>query len=394
LKDFYAKIAEFVPKLVKKQPTDMTAQDFIKFDHKTRELICQGNWTLANIPLLEKIIKHLSLPTSGDITIDGQKISKIDSSGAWIISKWSKKITERGLTVHTQNFSEQHQKLLSLIQKKLKQKIIIPEVKAPGWLARLGKGTIERLKEIRDFFAFIGILTLEIFRLLGQSRYIRWRELTGMIYKTGYQALPIIALLSFMIGVVLAHQTGTQLQKYGASIFIVDLIGFSILREFGPLITAIMVAARSGSAFTAQLGIMKINQEIDALNTMGITPTELLWLPRIIALVIVLPLLTMWANVFGIIGGMLTTAQILNISWIEFLDRFQHEVPLRELLMGLAKTPVFALIIAIIGCFEAMEVERNADSVGRLTTRSVVLSIFFIVVADTIFSVIFAMFKL
>jgi phospholipid/cholesterol/gamma-HCH transport system permease protein len=155
-----------------------------------------------------------------------------------------------------------------------------------------------------------------------------------------------------------------------------------------------MVAARSGSAFTAQLGTMKINQEIDALNTMGVTPAELLLLPRIFALLITLPLLTIWANVFGILGGMLATMNFLHMSWAEFLNRFQREVPLRVLLIGLGKTPIFALIIASIGCFQGMQVEKNADSVGKLTTRSVVLSIFFIVIVDAIFSLLFARFNL
>jgi len=215
-----------------------------------------------------------------------------------------------------------------------------------------------------------------------------------VVYKTGYQALPIIALLSFMIGVVITYQMGVQLKSYGANIFIVDLLGLSVLREFGPLLTAIMVAGRTGSAFTAELGTMKVNREIDVLNTMGVTPAELLLLPRIIGLVIALPLLTMWADIFGVLGGMVMSKDMLGIHWQDFLLRFEQQIPVRALLIGLGKAPVFALIIASIGCFEGMQVKGSADSVGKQTTRSVVWAIFFIIVADAIFSVLFSKLKL
>jgi phospholipid/cholesterol/gamma-HCH transport system permease protein len=197
-----------------------------------------------------------------------------------------------------------------------------------------------------------------------------------------------------MIGIVIAYQMGNQLRNYGANIFIVNLLGLSILREFGPLITAIMVAGRTGSAFTAQLGMMKINQEVDALNTMGVTPAQLLLLPRLIGLLIVLPLLTVWADIFGTIGGMVMANSLLGVTSHDFLQRFQHEIPLRALLIGLYKTPVFALLIGSIGCFQGMQVRDTADSVGKNTTKSVVLAIFFIIIVDAIFSVIFSKLKL
>ncbi len=218
--------------------------------------------------------------------------------------------------------------------------------------------------------------------------------LTSVIYRNGYLALPIIGLLSFMIGVVITYQMGLQLKNYGANIYIVDLLGISVLREFGPLLTAIMIAGRTGSSYTAQLGMMKLNQEIDALDTMGITPAELLLLPRIAGLVIALPLLTIWSDIFGVMGGMVMSNNMLSITWHDFLHRFPNVVPLRALLIGLGKAPVFALIIASIGCYQGVRVEGSADSVGQNTTRSVVMAIFFIIVADAIFSVVFSKLKL
>ena len=184
------------------------------------------------------------------------------------------------------------------------------------------------------------------------------------------------------------------MRTYGASIYIVDFLGLAILREFGPLLTAIMVAGRTGSAYTAQLGLMKINQEIDALDTMGVTPAELLILPRILGLFIALPLLTMWANIFGVVGGMVMANNMLNITWYDFLHRFAEAIPLRSLIIGLGKAPIFALIISSIGCFQGMQVQGSAESVGRNTTRSVVLAIFFIIVVDAIFSIVFSKLKL
>ena len=193
-----------------------------------------------------------------------------------------------------------------------------------------------------------------------------------------------------MIGIVLAYQMGFQLKNLGATLLIIDLLGLAILREFAPLLTAIMIAGRSGSAFTAQLGMMKIKEEIDALNTMGVLPSQLLILPRIWGLFIALPLLTVWADIFGLLGGMAMTHNMLNISYTDFLQRFPKVVSLSSLLIGIGKAPVFALIIASTACFQGLRVSGSADSVGRQTTRSVVQGIFFIIVADTLFSILFS----
>jgi phospholipid/cholesterol/gamma-HCH transport system permease protein len=368
----------------------MDGRIFIKYDSVQRNFICQGEWTLKYIPEIKRELRNISLPTSGVIIVNGKDITLMDSAGSWILIEALKQAEKSGLTIQIDDFAAQHTKLISIIKKEagfLKQ-IPVPEP-APK-LARIGRYVVEQLDEFGAFLSFVGLLTYEWLRVVFNPKRWRWNEIAGVIYKTGFQALPIIALLSFMIGVVISYQMGDQLRAYGANIFIVDLLGLSILREFGPLITAIMVAGRTGSAFTAQIGTMKINQEIDALNTMGITPAELLLLPRLLGLVIALPLLTVWADIFGILGGMMMANNMLGIGWHDFLLRFQHEIPVRSLIIGLGKTPVFALLIASIGCFQGMRVRGSADSVGTQTTRSVVLSIFFIIVADAIFSVIFS----
>lgn len=372
----------------------MISQEFVKFNSDTLEIICCGEWDLANIAVIKKELDTISFPKESNPAINGKNITKIDSAGAWLILNWMGKSSSSKSAIKLVNFSEQYKKLFALIEKYPKTRKNIPMAQHLSWVEKLGEYSLRQLKEFYEYLSFTGELAIQGLYMLCRPTLWRWRPIVSTINTTGSQALPIIALLSFMIGIVISYQMGNQLRSYGANVFIVNLLGLSILREFGPLITAIMVAGRTGSAFTAQLGIMKINQEIDALNTMGVTPTELLILPRLIGLFIVLSLLTMWADIFGIIGGMVMAKTMLNVTPYEFLHRFQHEIPLRSLVIGLCKAPVFALLIATIACFQGMEVRGSAENAGARTTRSVVLSIFFIIITDALFSIIFSKFDL
>jgi phospholipid/cholesterol/gamma-HCH transport system permease protein len=363
------------------------ADNFLKFDRQHKRLECLGEWTLANVGNLQRQLKQILSVEKTSITIDGSAITTFDSAGAWLLCQW---LPEKGFKTKLQNFSKVHQQLLKLVEEKPANIDEIPQIKKLGAVASLGKLAVGQVQEFLAYLEFIGELSIEVLRLIAHPKRFRWAALASDIYRTGLQALPIIALLSFMIGVVIAYQMGNQLRNYGANVLIVDFLGLAVLREFGPLITAIMVAGRTGSAYTAELGIMKLNQEIDALDTLGVTPGELLLIPRVLGLLITLPLLCMWADIFGIFGGMIMAKVALSITPHDFLIRFQADIPLRALLIGLGKAPAFALLIASIGCFEGMQVEMNSDSVGKKTTRSVVMSIFFIIVADAAFSIIFS----
>lgn len=372
----------------------MTNSRAVHYDANSRLISCDGMWSVGEVTERQSDIQSLKLPTDGSLTLDGGGIAKMDTAGAWLLNNWLAQLKKRGLSITTKNFSSQHQTLLDLVQQRMEESAVLPEEKSIGFVERVGAVTLEQTRGLLEYLSFVGLLSLESLRLLMNPRRLRWPALFNVVYRAGYSALPIIALLSFMIGVVITYQMGLQLKNYGANIFIVDLLGLAILREFGPLITAIMVAGRSGSAFTAQLGMMKLNQEIDALDTMGVTPSELLLLPRIAGLVIALPLLTIWADILGVFGGMVMSNNMLSITWYDFMQRFPSVIPLRALFIGFGKAPVFALIIASVGCFQGMKVEGGAVSVGTNTTRSVVLAIFFIIVADAIFSVIFSELKL
>ncbi len=212
--------------------------------------------------------------------------------------------------------------------------------------------------------------------------------------KAGLDAMPIVGLLSFLIGVVMAYQGADQLRRFGAEIYTVNLLGVSILRELGVLLAAIIIAGRSGSAFTAQIGTMQVNQEIDALRTLGLDPVEVLVLPRLFGLVLTLPLLVFYADAMGLLGGGLMTWASLGISTPRFLEQLRSAITEWTLWVGIIKAPFFAAIIAMIGCYEGFNVTGSADSVGRLTTQSVVESIFVVIVADAAFSILFSLLKI
>lgn len=264
----------------------------------------------------------------------------------------------------------------------------------PNLFERVGKSTVDQIKHLVEALSFIGETAYALAKCIIQPQRIRWRPILFNIRTAGFDAMPIVGLLSFLLGIVVAYQGAGQLRQYGANIFVADLVGLSMLREFAPLMTAIIIAGRSGSAYAAQIGTMAVTEEIDAMRTLGISPQELLVLPKVIALFIAMPLLTVFADALGVFGGMLMAQQQLDVGFVEFLDRFVKAVSPTAFMIGVGKAPIFALIIAMVGCFQGFRTRGGADSVGRQTTRSVVQSIFLVIVADALFSVAFSMLDL
>jgi phospholipid/cholesterol/gamma-HCH transport system permease protein len=356
------------------------------------QLQCYGAWTLLGInkKALEPVFHNILIQKISPLILDASGITAMDSSGAWQLNRWLMQLTKQGIQFSILGLRDEHSRLFHGIQEAAKLYRPLPStIKKYKNLTLLGRKIFEQLAEAKSYLTFIGQNFFNAtFAFLNPSQ-LRVPALFGIIENTGLLALGIIALLAFMIGIVLTYQMGLQLKNYGASLFIIDLLGLAILREFAPLLTAIMVAGRSGSSFTAQLGMMKIKEEIDALKTMGVLPNQILILPRIFGLTIALPLLTIWADIFGILGGMAMTHSMLHISYVDFLSRFPRVVQLKSLIIGIGKAPIFALIIASVACFQGLRVRGSADSVGRQTTRSVVQAIFFIIVADALFSILF-----
>jgi phospholipid/cholesterol/gamma-HCH transport system permease protein len=243
---------------------------------------------------------------------------------------------------------------------------------------------------LREPLAFVGEVALAAAGTLRHPRRLRARQVLFHLRASGVDALPIVGLMSFLLGVVIAYQGAAPLRQYGANVFIVDLIGLSVLREFAPLIVAIVVAGRTGSACAAQLGTMVVTEEVDALRSLGIAPLEMLVLPRLLALVLAMPLLTVFADVTGVLGGMVMARLQLGVSFPEFTARLVKAVDTGSLLTGIGKAPVFAALIATVGCFQGLRTRGGAESVGRQTTRAVVQSTFLVIAADGVFSVLFS----
>lgn len=274
------------------------------------------------------------------------------------------------------------------------QPLATPATDRPRALAPIGRSAASAAGQAWALLGFVGETALALLACVAHPKRLRWRPILYNIRSAGFDALPIVGLLSFLMGIVVAYQAADQLRRFGANIFVADLVGLSMLREFAPLMTAIIIAGRSGSAYAAQIGTMAVTEEIDAMRTIGIAPLELLVLPKIIALVIALPLLTVFADLLGVFGGMVMAQAQLGVGFVDFLDRFSKAVSPTAFLVGVGKAPVFAVIIAVVGCFQGFQTHGGADSVGRQTTRSVVQSIFLVIVADALFSIAFSMLDL
>ena len=248
--------------------------------------------------------------------------------------------------------------------------------------------------EARDLINFLGHAIVVVARTIRHPRRIRIVPLINQMEKAGLDAMPIVGLISFLIGVVLAYQGSDQLARFGAQIFTVNLVGVGVLREMGIILTAIIVAGRSGSAYTAQIGTMVVREEVDAMRTIGLDPMEMLVMPRIFALVLVMPLLAFYADIMGILGGAVMTATVLDISFETFARQLRDAVPMWSFWVGIIKAPIFGFVIGLVGCFEGFKVERSAESVGLRTTAAVVEAVFIVIVLDALFSILFSLLKI
>jgi phospholipid/cholesterol/gamma-HCH transport system permease protein len=357
-------------------------------------LIATGDWVISESPRLDKELAHLHMTDARDVEIDGSGIGLLDSAGAWLLLRTRRIFEESGRTVKGFSIPPHYQPLLDMIERDHTGGPVDPHRHHPSLvrlLERMGRETVVIGRQAYEFLGFLGRVTIEAFEAItSPRRELPFPALIHQIEETGVTALPIVGLLAFLLGIVLAYQGADQLKRFGAQIYTIDFLGVGFLRELGGLITAIIVAGRSGSAFTAQIGTMRVNEEIDAMQTLGLNVAEVLVLPRVLGLVIALPLLTFFADVVGIIGGLVMCYFDLGVTIPAFMRELQGAITVNTLLVGLIKAPVYAFLIALVGCFEGLRVERNADSVGKLTTRSVVESIFLVIAVDAGFSILFS----
>jgi phospholipid/cholesterol/gamma-HCH transport system permease protein len=357
------------------------------------ELGLSGSWTARGIVAVQSQFDSLSVTGKSQITVDGTRIDALDTAGAWVLQKLLRRLRDEGTDVAVRDFRPEFAKLFESVVQKAGDQAEGPRPVPQGpasMLGSFGHGVVEMFEQGVALLGFVGESAAAFAGCIAQPSRFRWRPVLYNLRTAGFDALPIVGLLSFLLGIVVAYQGADQLRQYGANIFVADLVGLSMLREFAPLITAIIVAGRSGSAWAAQIGTMAVTEEIDAMRTIGIPPLDLLVLPKLFALLIALPLLTVFADVLGVFGGMLMARSQLGVGFDEFLDRFVKAVSITAYLVGICKAPVFAAIIAVVGCFQGFRTHGGADSVGRHTTKAVVQSIFLVIVADSLFSIAFS----
>lgn len=370
-----------------------TAQSITRFMYNkdNNRYQCEGSWSILNINNILHQLKETTLPTQQSLTISGTAITFFDSAGAITLMQCIQALKQANNKVELVDFTQKQHDLLKLIESKHDAlDYVPPAIQKHPPLYNIGVQTIHKIGQVDGLIILIGSLSDKLFAACADWRRFQFPSIISNIQSTGINALPIVGLLSFLIGVVLAYQMGLQLETYGANIYIAYLSGMAIFREFAPLITAIIVAGRTSSSFTAQIGSMKINEEIDALNTMGLSPIELIVVPKVIGLLLIFPLLIFWSDAFSILGAMLMSKFMLHVGYLDYMTRLQESVGLKQMMLGLYKAPAFAMLIALVGCFQGFRVEANADSVGSQTTKSVVQALFLIIIADAIFSVVYS----
>lgn len=342
---------------------------------------------------IERRLDAMPPASNAALVVDASGVAALDTAGAWLIQRLLQQSRKTGGEATLSGLQHRFAARMDLVTRQFADEAARPAIAlppGPGALALVGRGAVAAGREAHDMVAFVGEVAVSVAHCIVHPSRWRWRPVLFNIRTAGFDALPIVGLLSFLLGVVVAYQGSGQLRQYGANIYVADLVGISMLREFAPLITAIIVAGRSGSAYAAQIGTMAVTEEIDAMRTLGIDPQEMLVLPKVIALMIALPLLTVFADVLGVFGGMVMARQQLDVGFVDFLDRFVKAVVTSTALTGIGKAPVFAGIIAVVGCYQGFRTKGGADSVGRQTTRSVVQSIFLVIVADALFSIVFS----
>lgn len=355
-----------------------------------------GAWTFDSLAELDRLRAALLAEArqagGGTVRIDLNGVTSMDTSGAWLLHRLETTLSALGWSVEISPGDRRHRALFSEVRRIAFDTPLEPE--PVNSLIRLvnglGKGTIDAGIEAARLLSFLGQTVWTLLRSVVRPARLRVTSLTHHLEQTCLNALPIVGLIAFLIGVVMAYQGADQLKRFGAEIFTVDLVGVSILREIGILLTAIVVAGRSGSAFTAEIGAMSVNQEIDALRTLGLDVIEVLVLPRMLALMIALPLLAFFADILGLFGGGLMAWLVLDITPAQFLSQLETAIEPATFWVGIVKAPVFAFLIALVGCYQGLLVSGSADSVGRHTTKSVVISIFLVIVFDALFSILFS----
>lgn len=358
------------------------------------ELHASGSWTAANVSTLEALSDAVVVPLdpSKGVRLDMAAVRELDTVGAWLLEKVFRRAVSAGHRADVVGIADNYAGLIEEVRQVNRRNPPPAPAQNPvlAKLNDLGRSTVGATEDLTVFLRMLGALFLAILGVLRRPRSLRLTSLIYQLYRVGWQAIPIVLLITFLIGAIIAQQGIFHFRKFGAESYVVDMVGILVLRELGVLIVAIMVAGRSGSAYTAELGSMKMREEIDALSTMGLDPVEVLILPRVIALICALPILSFMGSMAALYGGGLVAWFYGGMEPAIFIARLHDAVSVTHFEVGIIKAPFMALVIGIVACSEGFRVKGSAESLGKQTTTSVVKSIFLVIVLDGLFAVFFA----
>jgi phospholipid/cholesterol/gamma-HCH transport system permease protein len=357
---------------------------------ETAVLRLSGAWVTTGLAGVEAQLAGFS-PEAARLRVEADGLDALDTAGALVICRLLEAMGAQGKAAELVGLERPYAQLVDMIrQRSTGGPGEAAPAGAPPALERLGRSVLGAALQAYAGFSFVGLTFLGLLRGLAQPSRLRWRAILAVIQSDGVGAMPVLGMLSFLLGVVIAYQAGVQLRPYGGNIYVVDLVTLTVLRELGPMMTAIVVAGRSGSAYAAQIGTMQVTEEVDALRSIGLVPMDVLVLPKILGLLFALPLLTVFADIVAVFGGMVMAETILNVEFQTFLHRIPEAVDLSSLVSGIGKAPVFAAVIAAVGCYQGFQVSGGADSVGRRTTTSVVQAIVLVILVDAAFSIVYS----
>lgn len=363
--------------------------NYFRVEHlkdNTYQLLLFDIWDKNTLPNIIENIDKSNISRTKNLIVDFENLKELDSIAIIYLISFLKKFKKQNISYL--NF-EKYEQIFDFYQKHYQNEFLKEKKILNRFFENVGKKVYDILKSTKLFIDFLGKVFYFLFYLVVNPKKIRFKAILKYIETSAVDALLIVAVTAFLVGVVIAYQGAVQLEKFGANIFVVEMISITMFREIAPLVTAIVIAGRSASSYTAEIGAMKITEEIDAMRTMNFEPIVFLTIPRIFALCISLPLLVFFADIIGVMGGMLIAFTNLDVTYIEFINRLQNEVPVKHLLLGVLKAIFFGFFIAIIGCFRGFQVQNNTTSIGKFTTISVVNAIFVVILLDAVFSVIF-----
>lgn len=370
---------------------NQSCQYHLTDDNTHTTLHIAGRIDMGNAAHLVKELNALfnkNLPES--LTVDLHELTYLDDFGVAVLVGIKKRIVANSGKFIIQNAAEKIRETLTVnhFDSLGHTPPLVARKKFPDLFSRLGEATIENLDDFKFMATFLGSTCFSILHIMKKPGSLRWQDTVAYMRKTGVDALPIVAMISFLLGLIMAFMSSVQLKQFGANIYVASLVSLSMTRELGPIMTAIIVAGRSGSAFAAEIGSMKISEEIDALSTMGFEPHLFLVMPKVIAAFLVVPLLTLFSDVFAIAGGLLVGISMLDLTVNGYVNQTLNTLTLFDVFWGFAKSAIFALLISWTGCLRGFQVKGGAAGVGQATTSAVVSSIFLIILADSIFAVI------